>query len=232
MGMRILALDTTGDGCSVAVTENRGLVAEINFNKKETHSRHLMGIIDDVLKMASLTVRDMDGFAVSRGPGSFTGLRIGLSTIKGLAFVTDKPLVGVSSLEALAMGVTCPDLPICALIDARKNEVYMACYRVERGRLVTEIPAVAVGADALCETIRTRTVFVGTGLGVFGETIKEKLGDLAVFMPPSFHSIRASHVAELSFERFDSATTDSTELLTPHYIRKSDAELNRREPIV
>lgn len=225
--MRILAIDTTSHGCSVAVTENQHLVAELNFQKHETHSKHLMGIIDNILNISGMDIKDIDGFAVARGPGSFTGLRIGLSTIKGLAFVTGKPIVGVSSLDALALSVPWLGMPICTLLDARKNEVYMARYSREEGQLVTQKTACAAGQEMLCDDISEKTVFVGTGLNVFGRFIQNKLGDLAVLMPPSYQHIRARDVAELSFESFESGKTDETALIIPQYIRKSDAELNR-----
>jgi tRNA threonylcarbamoyladenosine biosynthesis protein TsaB len=226
--MRILALDTTGQGCSVAVAENGKLLAEVDFQKKETHSRHIMGLIDAVLKVSDLTIHDIDGYAVSRGPGSFTGLRIGLSTIKGLAMVTEKPVVGVSSLDALAMNVPFVDRPVCALIDARKNEAYMARYRFEDGWPVAVAPACTVGFESLVEGIDTQTVFIGTGLSVFGPVIKKRLGDMAVFMPIDFGLIRASNVARLGLRRLQSGETDQTDCLVPHYIRPSDAEINHQ----
>lgn len=226
--MRILALDTTGQGCSVAVAENGELLAEVDFQKKETHSRHIMGLIDAILKVSDLTIHDIDGFAVSRGPGSFTGLRIGLSTIKGLAMVTGKPVVGVSSLDALALNVPFTDRPVCALIDARKNEVYMARYRLEHGWPVAVVPACAVAPESLVEGIDTHTVFVGTGLSVVGPAIRKRLGEMAVFMPTELDLIRASNVARLGFRRLQSGETDQTDCLVPYYIRPSDAEINHQ----
>ncbi|MBU1172158.1 MAG: tRNA (adenosine(37)-N6)-threonylcarbamoyltransferase complex dimerization subunit type 1 TsaB [Proteobacteria bacterium] len=228
--MKILAIDTTSHGCSVAITDDKHLVAELNFQKQETHSRHLMGIVDRILNVSGMDIQDIGGFAVAQGPGSFTGLRIGLSTLKGLAFVTGKPIVGVSSLEALALGVPCLNMPVCALIDARKNEVYMACYTHESGVLVTRRRPCAVGPDNLCDGITTQTVFVGTGLDVFGKIIQRELGDLAILVPSAFRHIRARHVAELSFSRFESEQTDEASMIIPQYIRKSDAEINQLKP--
>ena len=133
--MKILAVNTATPACGVAVVNEGTVSAHAVINSRETHARQLMPMIDRVLESCDLAVADLDGFAVVRGPGSFTGLRIGISTIKGLAAASGKPLTGISSLEALAYPFTaCPD-PICALIDARKNEVYACWYRHHTGRL-------------------------------------------------------------------------------------------------
>ncbi|GAB6094161.1 tRNA (adenosine(37)-N6)-threonylcarbamoyltransferase complex dimerization subunit type 1 TsaB [Desulfatiferula olefinivorans] len=226
--MKLLAVDTTGQGCSVAVTDDDVLLCELNFRKKETHSRHIMGLIDTVLGACRLSIHDIDGYAVSRGPGSFTGLRIGLSTVKGLALVTGKPVAGVSSLDALAMNVPCSNRPVCALIDARKNEVYMARYRWDGKVPVAVVQGCAVGPESLVAGVDEETVFVGSGLSVFGDIIKKRLGSMAVCLPPEAGSIRALHVARLAYKRFHSGEVDRTDSLVPHYIRPSDAELNHR----
>jgi tRNA threonylcarbamoyladenosine biosynthesis protein TsaB len=228
MAMKILALDTTGLGCSVAISEGRDLIAELNFQKKQTHSKHLMGMIDHLFQVSGLSLADIDAFAASIGPGSFTGLRIGLSTIKGLSFVTGKPLVGVSSLESLAMGVPSHDLSICPLIDARKNEMYMACYSFNGNSLETVKEPCVAGPEEICSGISQRTLFTGTGVEAYGPRIKEKLGHVAVFASDAFYHIRARFVAELGFERLKNGMHDETLQIKPRYIRKSDAEINLR----
>lgn len=228
--MRILALDTTSQGCSVALFETGCVLAELNMEKKETHSKHLMAMIDGVLQVAGMVLDDVDAYAVAQGPGSFTGLRIGLSAIKGLCFATDKPLVGVSSLEALAMGAAGFGLPVCPMIDARKNEVYLAHYVFEDGQCKTLKSPCAAGESVLCDGIDTETVFVGTGVDVFGHVIRERLGCKAVMPPRGFHQIRAGYVAEIAEKRLLDGADDETAGLTPTYIRKSDAELNLKIP--
>lgn len=229
--MRLLALDTTSHGCSVAILDDRDIVAEINIEKKETHSKHVMDMIDGALRVSGLNAEDMDAFAVAKGPGSFTGLRIGMSTIKGLCVATGKPLVGVSSLESLALGATSFGLPVCPIIDARKNEVYLARYSFTNRMPQTLRAPCAVGPDTLCDGIETPTLFLGTGVDVFGDVIKMKLGDWAVFPDACFHQIRARHVAELGYRSFSRGSTDETVSLTPTYIRKSDAELNLKRAV-
>lgn len=226
MSMRILALDTTSLGCSVAIWDDHAIVAELNIEKKETHSKHVMDMVDSVFRVSNLTIMDMDAFAVAKGPGSFTGLRIGMSTIKGLCFATGKPLVGVSSLEALALGASEFGLPVCPIVDARKNEVYLACYTFNDGLPYILKAPCAVAPEMVCEGIDNLTLFLGTGVDVFGEIIRMKLGDRAVFPDASFHQIRARHVAELGYQRLFQDRADETVSLTPTYIRKSDAEIN------
>lgn len=224
--MKILALDTTTMGCSVALCDGNDLIAELSVRKKQTHSKHLMEMIDQVLRSGGLLLSEVDAFAVARGPGSFTGLRIGLSTAKGLSFVTGKPLAGVSSLEALAKGIAWSDIPVCTLIDARKHEMYMGCYSLDGGNWVAvEEPCVA-GPEEICTRINRKTLFIGTGVDVFGTVLKKALGSLAVFTHPSFHEIRARSVAQLGYTRILDKGKDETLQITPSYIRKSDAEIN------
>lgn len=224
--MRILALDTTSHGCSVAIWDNHAIAAEINIEKKETHSRHVMDMIDSVLSLSGTNVTDMDAFAVAKGPGSFTGLRIGMSTIKGLCFASGKPLVGVSSLESLALGASGFGLPVCPMIDARKNEVYLACYTFNNRYPEILRQPCAVGPEKICEGIDSPTLFMGSGVDVFGDVIRKTLGDRAVFPDASFHQIKARHVAELGYRKLATVMIDETASLTPTYIRKSDAEIN------
>ena len=121
--MRVLAVDTATYSCSVAITDGDRLLSETTLVSGETHSRHLASLIEALTQTAGLSLEQMEGFAVSRGPGSFTGLRIGISTVKGLAVAGNRPMVGVSTLAALAWQVGPTDHLICPMIDARRDEV-------------------------------------------------------------------------------------------------------------
>lgn len=227
--MKILAVDTATRSCSVALVEDDTVLAEITVPNHETHSRHLMPIIDDLAGEAGVALNRLNGFAVCIGPGSFTGLRIGISSIKGLAYSLKKPVIGVSSLEALA--AQCRPTPhlICAMIDARKHEVYFSFYRQLNGRLKKESrEQVALPADAIRD-IRKPCLIVGNGAQLYRPLIMEKLGALAEFAEDSEHIIRASTIARLSLGRFKRQDTDAVHLLVPQYIRKSDAELHLGE---
>jgi len=226
--MKILALDTATASCSVAVIEGESLLAELTTVNAQTHSRHLLSMIDTAIGMAGLKADQLDGFAVSIGPGSFTGLRIGISSIKGLAYSLGKPVVGISSLAALAWQCNPSPYLICPVIDARKKEVYYGRYRFDNGQMKAEgCEQLALPAEAM-HHINETCVFVGSGARLYQEKIEAMLGRLAQFAAKGQHTLRASTVAWLSLERFKQKQTDDVELLVPHYIRKSDAELNIR----
>ena len=223
--MKILALDTATDSCSVAATEDGRVAAELTIRKNQTHSRHLMELVDSVLQIAGFGAADLDGLAVSIGPGSFTGLRIGISTIKGLAHALDKPVVGVSTLEALARQCSQTSFLICPMLDARKGEVYTATYRFDADELVQQTTARAMQPEALTDHIKSPCLFIGTGARLYRQTIVAAAGNLAHFVSGGQNTIRASRVAFLSMPRFEAKDTDEIANLIPHYIRKSDAEL-------
>jgi tRNA threonylcarbamoyladenosine biosynthesis protein TsaB len=133
--MRILSIDTATASCSVGVMNAERLLAEVTSEKKQTHSKHLMGMIDTAVRVAGVSLAEMDAFAVNIGPGSFTGIRIGVSTAQGLAMALSRPVVGVSSLEALARQAGMSNYLICPVLDARKNEVYAALYQFKKNGL-------------------------------------------------------------------------------------------------
>ncbi len=224
--MRILAVDTATTSCSVAIMDSAALVAEITLNRKETHSKHLMEMISMILKISGCKIFAVDGFAVTKGPGSFTGLRIGISTIMGLAAASEKPVVGVSSLEALAVQVPFSQELICPLIDARKGEVYFSRYRLINGRLKRQTDEQVTCPEKVLDGMKEACCFVGNGALLYKSQILEKLGDFASFAPMVHNTIRASTVARLSMEKFKNNNTDNIQEFSPHYIRRSDAELN------
>jgi tRNA threonylcarbamoyladenosine biosynthesis protein TsaB len=224
--MKILALDTATDSCSVAATDDMALSAELTIQKNQTHSKHLMELIHSVLEIAGFGVADLDGLAVTIGPGSFTGLRIGISTIKGLAHALDKPVVGISTLKALAWQCGQTSYLIYPLLDARKDEVYGATYRFNADQLIQKTSARAMIPEAVVEDIKSPCLFIGTGARLYRQSIIAAAGSLAHFVPDGQNVIRASSVAFLSMPRFEANDTDGVAGLVPNYIRKSDAELN------
>jgi tRNA threonylcarbamoyladenosine biosynthesis protein TsaB len=223
--MKILALDTATKSCSVALTDDGSLSAELTIRKDQTHSRHLMELIHSVLEITGFDVGEMDGFAVTIGPGSFTGLRIGISTIKGLAHALGKPVVGISSLEALAWQCADQQHLICPFLDARRGEVYWATYRFDGTRVLQKTAARATAPEAAIASINEPCVFIGNGAQIYRPKIRTGLRFMAHFVPKGQNGLRAASVAFLSMERFDAGDTDAAAGLVPHYIRKSDAEL-------
>jgi tRNA threonylcarbamoyladenosine biosynthesis protein TsaB len=224
--MKILAVDTATKSCSVAVIDEESVLAESTIINDQTHSRHLLNVIDIVIGEADLKISQLDGFAVSIGPGSFTGLRIGVASIKGLAFSLNKPVVGVSSLETLAFQCIPQPYLICPIIDARKQEVYFCRYRYKKEGLKKEGPERVASPVQAVSGIREPCVFIGNGAMQYQALILKELGKMAHFVAENQHTIQASAVARLSLPRFKRQETDDVHLLVPHYIRKSDAELN------
>ncbi len=230
--MKILALDTATRSCSVAIVNDGSLLAELTTVNGKTHSRYLMDLINTACKMADLKVGAVDGFAVSIGPGSFTGLRIGISTIKGLAFSLGKPVVGVSSLDALAWQCAQSAYLICPLLDARKKEVYACRYRFKNDELKKDGTERVTSPAEAVHGIREPSIFVGNAVQLYQEDISAALGQLAHFAAWGQHTIRASSVAWLSMTGFHRQQTDDIALLIPQYIRKPDAEERRAAKMI
>ena len=229
--MHILAIDTATTSCSAAILKERVVLAEVTVNSGETHSRHLMDLVRTVTDRAGLTLSDVDGFAVTQGPGTFTGLRIGAAAVKGLALALDRPVAGVSSLEALAWqaaGTTGGN--ICALLDARKSEVYYSQYRSVDGRLAPQgTEQVAAIETVLASLDKVPVLFVGSGALLYKALILERLGDLARFPLDFQHTLRAATVAWLGQKRLIRGDHPDVGAFLPRYLRKSDAELNLKK---
>jgi tRNA threonylcarbamoyladenosine biosynthesis protein TsaB len=223
--MKILAVDTATQSCSVAIVQNGAVSAEVTLVRRQTHSKHLMEVIESVVSFAEITLSDLDGFAVTRGPGSFTGLRIGLGTVKGLAAASGKPIVGVSSLSCLATQSCVSSYLICPIMDARKGEVYWAGYRYADNQLNQCCPEQVTPPENVLADIVEPCLFVGDGARLYQELIELRLGQFAHFAPDDQSIIRGATVAFLSQERFKSGNIDDTAGLTPCYIRRSDAEI-------
>jgi len=228
--MKILAVDTATRSCSVAVVEERSLLAEMTTVRKQTHSKHLMEMINRVMDLSGLTLSKLDGFAVTSGPGTFTGLRIGISSVKGLATASRKPVVGVSSLESLAVQASFFPYLICPLIDARRGEVYFSRYRFQNGRLKKEADEQVFPPEKAVFDLNEACLFIGDGALLYQKMILNKMGKSAFFASSFQNTIRASTVAYLSMNRFKNDDTDDVGKFVPHYIRRSDAELNLTTP--
>ncbi len=224
--MRILAVDTSTRSCSVAIVDRRDLLAEVTSGNGRTHSRHLMAMIDSALELAGLNLSMTDGLAFTHGPGSFTGLRIGISTILGLAAATRKPIVGISGLDALAMQAAVPNMTICPLIDGGRNEVYCARYRWVNGELVKEAAEQVLSPElAITGLNDTPALFAGNGALLYQTLIRERLGDSARFAQNCQNTLRASTVAWISMKRFEIGDVDDIFRFEPMYIRRPDAKI-------
>lgn len=227
--MKILAVDTTTMSCSVTVADAGHILAEKALVSRETHSRHLHEIIADVLGTADLDVGDIEGFAVTKGPGSFTGLRIGVSAVKGLAYAVGKPVYAISSLEALAWPLMHTAGVICPMIDARRGEVYTARYIRKDHGLVCVDNARVCTPEAAVAGLTEPTLVVGSGAVAYRRVIEACKDGQLHFASPHLNIIRGASVAELGWRNAGTAGPDNVVAFKPVYIRKSDAELNFRK---
>ena len=222
--MKILGIDTSTPIGSVALIDDDNLVAEHTLNIVQAHSSRLMPAIDTVLKWSDITAVDLDGCAVGVGPGSFTGVRIGVATIKSLCYALDKPIVGVSTLEAVAYNLRWTNGVICPLFDARRSEVYGAIFEggTEWQRLSEEL---CLPIGALLDRLDTHTssdcpiTFVGDGLFTYGEAVRERLGARALFTDAIFNVPRGATVAHLGRQRLQNDDVDDYWTLVPNYVR-------------
>jgi tRNA threonylcarbamoyladenosine biosynthesis protein TsaB len=233
--VNILALDTSTSSASVAITSAETVIAESIFTCNRSLSARLIPEIDHLLGLSGLTISDIDLFAASTGPGSFTGVRCGVATIQGLALATGKPCAGFSSLAMLAMNFSLSTRPVCALLDARKNEVYAGLYDCS-----TPIPSALIAdcvmpIEQFLNLISTYTdkpvVFAGEGAQRYHDAILTNRGELTLFAPVPLNSGRAAHGATLALDAFHNGKTIAPAHLLPDYIRASEAELARRSKI-
>lgn len=223
--MKILAIDTSAVTATACIADENKTLGEISYTSSLNHSQTIMPMIDELLKNLNLSPGDIDVFACSNGPGSFTGLRIGIGTIKGLAFGADKSVVGVSTLEALSYNVPFSDCIISPIMDARRNQVYNAFYRFENGKMECILEPRAISIEDLALEVKEKTVFVGDGVLPYKEKLTELLGGNALFAPINLCLQRASSVAAAAFNKEAIHPRE----LTAIYLRKSQAERELEE---
>lgn len=220
-----LALDTSSRALSVAALRDDELLAELFIDAGRRHEETLVPAVEQVLFCSGLVMGDIDLFACCAGPGSFTGLRVGLATARGFAQATSKPLVTVSSLEALASNAMQGEgLNVCPMLDARRGEVYAACYGTGPDWILQEILAEQVlDPDALLRQIEGPTLFLGDGSRVYREAIHDRLGDHARFANPEADRPRASVIGRIGLKKQHSSDTLHNLAAAPRYLRPSYA---------
>jgi tRNA threonylcarbamoyladenosine biosynthesis protein TsaB len=226
----ILSMDTATPCSAVALTfgtrQNGRVLASLSLTGNVTHSRRLFAAIDHLMGEAEVDWAAIAGIGVSLGPGSFTGLRIGMATAKGLAAAAGKPLFGVSTLDSLAARCVTSKL-ICTVLDARKKEVYAAFYRCKDSGYSERISDMSVMApEKLADSISEPVIMVGDGAMAYEGLFKKSLGDKVIFAPSQLHEPSASSLGMLAGEMFESGAQLDLAEAVPVYIRSSDAELN------
>ena len=229
--MKVLGLDTSSNATSIAVIEDNKLICEYTVNTKTTHSQKLMPMIENMLKISEINVNDMDMIAICQGPGSFTGLRIGMATAKALSHVNNLPIVGVNSLELLAGNMDLSDKKICSILDAQRTQVYMGQYKFENNKLV-EIKSVdVVEIDELLEELKSSNeewILVGEAVYKYEDKIKE-IENICV-PAPSHNVNKASSLCTIAMNKYDqNIDVYDCYTINPVYIRKSQAEVQYDE---
>lgn len=230
--MKILAIESSGLVASVAVIENNILLGEYTTNQKKTHSQTLLPMLDELAKRLELDLNTIDAIAVSMGPGSFTGLRIGSATAKGLGLALDKPIIPVPTVDALAYNLWGTDKLICPLMDARRQQAYTGLYTFENGKLHTVIPQCAVDISEVVAEVNKQdreVVFLGDGVPVFAEYLKAHVTVPYVFAPATCHIQRATSVASLAEVLYEKGVVESARDHKPDYLRLSQAERELKE---
>lgn len=230
--MKILGLDSSGLVASVAVLEDDNLCAEYTVNFKKTHSQTLLPMLDVISEMIQLDLDTVDGIAVAAGPGSFTGLRIGSATAKGLGLALKKPLLAVPTLDALAYNLYDAKDLVCPIMDARRNQVYTGIYSFEDHQLNVVRESDAMDIHQLIEQLNQmgrEVIFLGDGVAVYRNVIDEKLQVPYSYAPAHCNKQRASAVAALGLLYMKEDKIVSAADFQPDYLRKSQAEREREE---
>lgn len=227
--MPILGIDSATPVAGVAIIDEDKILAENFLNTGYTHSEKFLPMIKLTLEQANLTLKDLDGIALTKGPGSFTGLRIGMVTAKSLAQVTGLKLLGVSTLDALAYNLWGYNGIICPILNARKNEVYTALYEMQNNELKRISDYYALAPEKLVNMLlrqEKEVFFLGDGVKVYQDILTKGLSSLCKFAP--FHNMltRASSVACLGLKGLKEGKEDDYFSLEPVYLRKSEAEIN------
>lgn len=229
MSELILILDTSTTAGSVALCCGERLLAEIVIDSLSNHSDKLLQQVELLLTEQQTSLDQIAAFAVIDGPGSFTGLRVGVAAAKGLARACHRPLYGISSLHLLAAGLPFASLPVCALLDARKKEVYAATFSTVSGSLSPLDQPRAIVPQRLLEEMTAPALFVGSGAVLYRDLITEHFGAQAVFAPWPLHTPRASFAAPLALQQLRDGVKGDPESLVPRYIRPSDAEIAQKK---
>ena len=235
--MKILALDSSGLVASAAIVEDDVLIAEYTTDYKKTHSQTLLPMLDEIRQMIDLELHTIDAIAISAGPGSFTGLRIGAATAKGLGLALKKPLIHIPTVDGLAYNLCYTDRIICPIMDARRGQVYAGIYEFDGQKLHILEDQMAVPIEELGEKLKKylkegrRVTFLGDGVPVHKTKIKEEIlpGEAVTFAPANMNRQRAASVGTLGMQYYKEGKIETAMEHEPDYLRVSQAERERKE---
>lgn len=225
--MRVLSIETSTRSGSVAIIDGDMILGEIFLNVGPSHSEKLLPMVDWLLREVGMKRNHIEGIAVSSGPGSFTSLRVGMSTARGMAFSLGIPIVGVSSLEVLSRNLLYTPYAVCTMTDARRKQVYAAFFRCTGDEPIRLKDDCLIDPVKLMEMISEATLFVGNGAVLYRDLIKKSVGDLAMFCTSSFNFPKAFHCAQAAINKMNSAREGEISQFSPQYLSKSDAEISK-----
>ena len=224
--MRILGIDTSSPTGSVALVDNDDVISESLLNSSKNYSDKLLIEVDAILNSSKTKLNQINGFVITTGPGSFTGLRVGMSLLKGLILATQKPFASVNTLDAYAETVQPGPYAICPVLDARKKEVYTALYNSKNDLYVRETPDQAITPKELCDQIKKPTAFVGNGLVAYRELLSSRLRKKYMHNAPLKKLTVAASAVLIASRDLKNNLQNNLDSLTINYIRPSEAELN------
>ncbi len=222
--MRILAIDTSTKFFSLAVSDKGKILAEKAILLEKTLSSSIIPLIQEILKKAKVKLADIDGFVVGLGPGSFTSLRVGLSTVKGLAFATKKPIVGIPSLDAIAIGIDSGQGQVCVISDAKRSLLYVGLYQKYNGQLKVKGKYMLIAFGDLVNKIKGKTIFTGDGIPLYKDQI-EKLSKENVLAGEDCWYPQARHLITLAEKNFKEKKYADSGKLTPVYLYPDDCQV-------
>ncbi|MFC1666859.1 tRNA (adenosine(37)-N6)-threonylcarbamoyltransferase complex dimerization subunit type 1 TsaB [Candidatus Omnitrophota bacterium] len=224
--MKILGIDTSSKILSIVLSEDPSNIIEDSHLLDRKHSSLLVPKVKELLQKAGLSIDDVDAFVVGLGPGSFTGLRIGVSAAKGFGIATRKPCIGVSSIDALALNVDFENSAIVPVIDAKRQQVYSAIYRKEKGRIVKKSNHLLMSVHKLMKRIKGRAVFLGDGITLYRENIY-RLNKKAVFLGEEYWYPKASNLITLALTRMKKYKKGDLSKLKPIYLYPKDCQVRK-----
>lgn len=227
--MKILGIETSMYAGSIAVSDDEKILGEYYFNTGPSHSEKLLPSIDWMLGELDIDKSELCGIAVSLGPGSFTSLRIGLASAKGLSYALGIPIAGVSTLKLMANNFPFSPYKICPVIDAKRGEVFAAFFESQEGRVVRISEDMVLSPENLARKIKDKTLFIGEGALLYSDFLEDILGGdgYAAFCPEPFNYPRAGVLSSMGYLIFKDGGGDDPHTLAPHYMRKSEAELSK-----
>jgi len=230
--MKILAIDSSGLVATVALLEDEELIAEYTINYKKTHSETLLPMLDEIRQMTELDLNSVEAIAIAKGPGSFTGLRIGSATVKGIAYAMNIPVVPVPTVDALSMNLWGSEKVICPIMDARRNQVYTGLYEFIDGKHAVIEQQMAISVEELCDKLNNLgrdVILLGDGVPVYREQIDSLLNINHLYAPANLNRQHAAALGVLAFDYLSKGIIETADEHKPEYLRLSQAERERME---